>query len=612
MSIRALAIALFLAALPLAAQSAPNSAAAVLARVRAATLSRPLSSITSIRTTSAVVVVGLHGRSVEWDDVTNERTVQRITDSPAISGASGWDGKTSWSENESGIVRIDGGQSTRLQNIDQGYMAAFAYLRPAMGGASATFLGVRHDGANVYDVIELTPPGGTPLDLWIDATTNLIAKVESKIGITSQAVTYGDYHRVSGIEIPFHITAQNSNGNGFLASVASVAVNAPGLAAALRIPQSSAHDFSMAGGSSTTVPIHIINNHIYVHVMLDGKGPYTFIFDTGGAFIVTPAVAAALRERSTGSVSLSGVGANTEAAQFTRVNSIRIGSATIRNQDFVVLPIAQSFGIAEGTKIDGMFGPDIPDRFLTSIDYRARRLTLSMPGSATPHGAAVPFFFDGTTPRVPISVDGLGADAQLDTGNRGALEFFSPFLAAHPALAADATTADGVTGFGVGGPSFGKLGRVHTLRIGPFTLERVVAGFSTQSTGAFADPYTPANVGGGVWNRFTLTLDYPHQRVYLMPNTGYATPFTNDRSGLFLIDYHGGVMVLDARAGTPAASAGLRKGDMILTVNGKSASSYALPQLRALLSGPTGVVIRLRVRSGAAERDVTLTLRDYV
>jgi C-terminal processing protease CtpA/Prc len=150
------------------------------------------------------------------------------------------------------------------------------------------------------------------------------------------------------------------------------------------------------------------------------------------------------------------------------------------------------------------------------------------------------------------------------------------------------------------------------LRIGPYALGGVIGVFATQTTGATADPFTSANVGGGVWSRFTLTLDYPHQRIYLMPNASYHTPFTYDRSGLFLIDYNGAVMVLDARVGTPAAAAGLHKGDILVSVDGKPASSYTLAQVRALLSGAPGTAVLLHVRTGSAERDVTLTLRDYV
>ncbi len=614
MSIRIFAIALFAAGLPLAAPSAPahETATAVLARVRAATLARPLSSILSLRQSGAIAALGLRGRSVEWDDVTHRAFAQRVTGLGMFGGASGWNGTQAWVQDPSGIVRIDGGQSTRLQDIDQAYMDTLAFLRPGADGASVTFAGVRHEGRSAYDIVEVTPPGGSPMDLWVDTRTNLIAKMSGTIGLLSSTTTLSDYRRIEGVEVPFHAVTHASNGNDSALNIAAVEVNVSNVAAKTRIPRSSAHDFAIAGGTATTLPIQILNNHIYLHVMLDGKGPYTFIFDTGGAYIVTPEVAAVLNARSAGGVKISGVGAETESAQFTHVDDLRIGNATIRNQDFLVLPIARSFGVAEGIKIDGMIGYDVPARFLTTVNYAARTLTLAMPGTAAPAGTAVPFFFDQTIPRVPIVVDGIAASAELDTGNRSAFDLFSPFLTAHPKLAAFATTAIGVNGFGVGGPALGKLGRIPTLQIGTLTFDRVVTGFSTQQTGALADPFTAANVGGGLWNRFTLTLDYPHQRIYLEPNARFGTPFSYDRSGLFLIDVNGGVTVLDARAGTPASSVGLRKGDVIVSVDGKAASSYTLAQLRALLSGAPGTHVRLHVRSGATERDVTLTLEDYV
>lgn len=33
--------------------------------------------------------------------------------------------------------------------------------------------------------------------------------------------------------------------------------------------------------------MEVINNHLYVHLSLNGKGPYTFILDTGDS-IITP------------------------------------------------------------------------------------------------------------------------------------------------------------------------------------------------------------------------------------------------------------------------------------------------------------------------------------
>jgi len=36
------------------------------------------------------------------------------------------------------------------------------------------------------------------------------------------------------------------------------------------------------GAASVTVPFRLLNNHIYAQVSVNGKGPYTFIVDTGG------------------------------------------------------------------------------------------------------------------------------------------------------------------------------------------------------------------------------------------------------------------------------------------------------------------------------------------
>lgn len=588
-----------------------ESAAAVLARVRAATLSRPLSTIRSIHTIASFEAAGLQGNADGWVDVVRHREAQRTNGAGPLTGAQGWTGTVAWDEDASGIVRIDGGQAARIQAVDSIYVDSYEYLEPDAGGAALTYAGERHENGRDYDVIDVTPVGGSTLEFWIARGTNLPEKLNTTVGLISSNTTYGHYHWVDGINVPFTSATTTSTGNNESSSIDRLSLNEAGVSAHVQVPQSSAHDFSISGGTSTTVPIDVLNNHLYLHVMLDGQGPFTFVFDTGGAFILTPETAAALKAHASGGAQIGGVGAKTESAQFAHVDRVQIGNATILSQDFLVLPIATGFGAIEGVKIDGMVGYELPDRFLTTIAYANSTLTLTMPGTATPAGTAIPFFFDGTIPRVPISVDGVAADAELDTGNRGALDLFSPFLAAHPQLADKATTADGIAGYGVGGASYAKLGRTD-VAIGPYTLSGVVTSFTTQTTGAFADPLGQSNVGGDFWKRFSLTLDYPQQRIYLAPNANYGAPFTYDRSGLFLAAFNGSVVVLAVRAGTPAATAGLAKGDAILSIDGKPASSYTLPQLRALLAEAPGTALHMHIRSGTVERDVTLTLENYV
>ncbi|MGA9946300.1 MAG: aspartyl protease family protein [Candidatus Cybelea sp.] len=596
------------------ATAASPSARTLLNALRKAMLERPVASLASLHTVGTVEILGIRGRAQEWDDVRGVRFTTAQNAGP-LSGASGWDTKVAWNQDYAGLVTVDGGMAGRLQAIDQAYLGNLRYLRADAGGATVIYAGPRSDGGITYDVLAVTPPNGSELDLWLDPRTHLIARVTSAIGIVSTTTTFSSYRRVDGLTYPFENTTQTSTGNSFAERVSSLELNSD-VAERMRVPGQNVHDFSITGAPSTTVPLEIVNNHVYLSVTLDGRGPYTFVLDSGGDYIVTPDVARALQAKTTGGLQLQGVGSATEGAAFAHIASIAIGNAVIRNQYSLVLPIATGFGVAEGLKIDGMVGYQLLARFLTTIDYADSKLTLAMPGvgpAAISGAAPVGFYIAGTVPRIPIVVNGITTSAEVDTGNRAGLELSSPFLAAHPAIAALAKTPPGVVGFGVGGPAYAKLGRVPALQIGPYTIANSIASLTYQSTGAFADPFTPANVGGAIWRRFDVTFDYTHSQLLLAKNANFDTPFGYDRSGLFLIDANGAYTVLSVFPGTPAAAAGLAKGDVIVTVNGAPAASTSLAGLRTLLAGPSGSVVHLHIRGPAGhDRDATLTLNDYV
>jgi membrane-associated protease RseP (regulator of RpoE activity) len=348
--------------------------------------------------------------------------------------------------------------------------------------------------------------------------------------------------------------------------------------------------------------------------MVNERGPYTFIVDTGGDYIVTPQLASSLAAKTSGGMQLSGVGSATEGASFARIDSISVGAATVRNQYALVLPIDTGFGMAEGMHIDGMIGYQFLARFLTTIDYAESRVTLALPSTPTPAGAAaIAFYIDGSIPRIPITIDNVSTTAEVDTGSRGGLTLSAPFVAAHPAVAALAKTQPTVEGFGVGGASFARLGRVPSIGIGPFTVSNTVAAFGIQTKGAMADPFNPANVGGAILRRFSVTLDYRGSRMLLVKSAAFDAPAIYDRSGLFVIDQNGAYTILSAVQGSAAGNAGLAKGDVILSINGTPTAKWSLSAMRTLLSGPTGTVVHLRIRGPRGnERDVTLSLSDYV
>ena len=120
--------------------------------------------------------LGISGRAQEWDDLRGVRFTVDQNAGP-LSGASGWDGKVAWSQDYAGLVTIDGGASGRIQAIDQAYLDNLRYLRPDAGGAVVVYAGQRSADGNQYDVLAVTPPNGSELQLWIDPRTHLISRV---------------------------------------------------------------------------------------------------------------------------------------------------------------------------------------------------------------------------------------------------------------------------------------------------------------------------------------------------------------------------------------------------------------------------------------------------
>ena len=123
-------------------------------------------------------------------------------------------------------------------------------------------------------------------------------------------------------------------------------------------------------------------------------------------------------------------------------------------------------------------------------------------------------------------------------------------------------------------------------------------------------PFFGANVGGGVWKRFTMTLDYHGRTMTLTPNGDFSVRDEWDRSGLYLIN-KGGITVIDVRPGTPAATAGLKKGDVIVSLSGSSNPS--LLEVRGAFRAAPGTVVHLVIKSkDGGTHNVDLTLADYV
>jgi hypothetical protein len=592
--------------------AAPDRVDQLLSASRAALGGSALDPVRDFALESTVNFGGLKGTGRTWIEIGGPRFAESV-DAGAISGFDGYDGRDVWETDAAGVVWADGSVQGRTTAISQSFFGNMLLWRPGRGGASVTDGGTKTEGGRSYDLLEVAVPGAAvPSELWLDAGTHLPARIITTIAGVPNTTTLADYRAIDGIMFP-GTSSNSNNGNDGTSTLVSATLDPQG-AAHLAKPQEHLTDYSIAGGAGeTSVPIEIIDNHVYLNVMLNGKGPYRFIFDTGGLNVIDPAVAKEIGEQKSGSLQGSGVGEATEAFGFTKVKSLQFGAATMTGQPFAVIPVRGAIAATSGEPIDGLIGFEVLARFVTTFDYANKQLIFRLPAAAhiSPQAHAIPFVFGDRTPQVACEIDGIPGVCAVDTGARDSITLLSPFVAAHPNLAAAGTSETGVDGFGLGGPAFGKLTRLTSLQLGDLKIAGLVADLSSQTKGAFANPYESANVGGGVWRRFSVTFDYPHQMMYLEPNASFAGRDSYERAGLFLMTKAGAVTVLDARPGTPAAAAGIAKGDVIASIDGKPAGD--LRTVRELLLGPAGTVLHLGLTAAdGTHRDVTLTLRDYI
>ena len=566
-------------------------------------------------TTASLTTSGLTGTVQVWEDLLDGRFADAYSLGPA-SGADGFDGTVVWSQDSAKQVRREEGGEARLAAMNDAYRRVMGYWYPDRWPATIGYSGMKQEGARSFHVLRITPAQGRPYDLWVDAATQLFDRTVEKSSIETRTTYFSDYRTVSGVRVPFHIRSTNGDEKyDQIVDVEAVDFDRPIEEARYAVPAPPPPDFELAAGkTATTVPFELINNHIYIDATLNGQGPFHLLCDTGGANIITPEVAAKLGLELAGALQGRGVGEKSEDISLTKIGTLQIGDATLSDQLFAVFPLA-SLAKVEGTPCDGLVGYEVFKRFVVRVDYEHSKLTLTLPSAFAydGDGVAVPFVFNGHIPQVDGAIDGIPGKMDIDTGSRASLDLLAPFVATHDLEAHYAPKFEATTGYGVGGPARSLVTRAGVLELGGVAVKNVVTELTTQTQGAFTDPYVAGNVGGGVLKRFNIVFDYDRQQIIFERNANDAKPDTYDRSGMWINLSDGGFEVMDVVPGGPAAEAGMKVGDEITAIDGTPTTAMSLPATRVLLKTEApGTKLRLSVRSGEETHEATLVLRDLV
>jgi PDZ domain/Aspartyl protease len=602
---------------PSGAAAISPEAAAILARAKEATGGAAWDAKTTLQQTVKIHTAGLDGTAGSLVDLRNGKFVDHFALGP-MKGMQGFDGTTTWSQDASGQPRVEAADDARLGAVDEGYRRALAYWYPERWPARIESLGRRQDQERAFDVLRISPRDGRPFELWVDAATSLTDRIVEVGGTQTTTIHLSDYRLVDGVKLPY--TQRSGTGESkydVLTTVEQTTFNQPLPPSVFALPAPPPPDFAMpAGATSVLVPFQLLNNHIYVDVKLNGKGPFRMLCDTGGLAIVFPKLAATLGLQPVGALQGGGVGEGAEDVALVKMDSLEVGGVVLHDPLFAVLPLAD-FDRVEGVEQNGLIGYEIFRRFVVKVDYERSTLTLTLPSAFAYHGdgVVVPFTFNEHIPQVQGSIDGIPGTFDIDTGSRSTLDLMGPFVDQHGLHARYAPKMAGVSGWGAGGAARSEFARAQVLRLGGVEFDRPVVELSLQKKGAFADQYVAGNVGAGLLRLYNVTFDYSRQQIIFERNAHTGQPAAFDRLGAWLnLAASGGALdVVDVYAGSPAADAGLRQGDRVVAVDGTPAGDLRLPALRERLRTDTpGTRVRLTVERGGQRTEVIAVLRDLV
>lgn len=371
------------------------------------------------------------------------------------------------------------------------------------------------------------------------------------------------------------------------------------------------------------IPFQLHSNLILVPVRLNDSDTLHFILDTGVSttILTDPHVPAARRLKSVRRVQISGAGEGASLAASVALGAtLRMGDMTGYNQTIVVLD-HDALALSEyvGVPVHGIFGYDIFNHFVVTIDFVTREIVLQKPGSyryTRRKGEKYPITIEDTKPyfdAVTVVADNRTVPVRLliDTGAGHAL---SLDVHARSEIRQPAKVVRSQLGRGLSGVINGNLGRVEKVKIGTVELSNILACFpDSMAYGAkfVRRENRQGNIGCELLRRFRVTFNYPEKYMVLKPiRRQLREAFEHNMSGMEIIARGQDLRqfaierVLD---GSPAALAGLEDGDELVSINNQLCRNMTMSDIYKILQRGDGREIVI-----AAKRNGQMFITSFV
>lgn len=377
------------------------------------------------------------------------------------------------------------------------------------------------------------------------------------------------------------------------------------------IEQQSSVKFAL-GGNAAEVPATFVGNLIFLPVRVNDGAPSLFELDS-------TAVTSAIDPGRASELQLEGGGADAgnETSRSAALHGVTLDLPSVAiSLAFLPVVTRNDIAAAVGQEYQGTVGNDAISRVVLVVNYQRETLQIYEPGSyhAQPDSVALPLGLAGTVPTIHARFSmprgkSIEGDFALDTALDASVIFSNAFAERHRVFAAHVKTVTTINPEASTSLSV-ALARLKTFEIGKDVMENLIGEFPQRGWNPPGDPRLAGIIGGGILRRFTVVLDVPHRQAYFEPNAHFNDYDQEDKSGLALVASGPALKtfeVIGVQAGSPAATAGIQKGDIIAGVDGEPAADMTLNAVRELLRD-VGYKRKLSMERNEKPYDVTLDL----
>ncbi|WP_160131155.1 aspartyl protease family protein [Kordia antarctica] len=350
-------------------------------------------------------------------------------------------------------------------------------------------------------------------------------------------------------------------------------------------------------------------------------------------------------------IQLRGLGSgNTITAVKARSNSFKIKNIQKLNLElYIILDKNINMSTRLGVPVHGIIGYDVFKDFIVEINYNTEKIKFYKPESYEYRSCKkctdLPLTFRNNKPYIDVNVTiednevpNIPVKLLIDSGGSDALWLFKD---TEKRINVPEKSFPDFLGRGLSGSIYGTRARVKNFSIGNFSFENAKVAFPDSTAITYVKNFKERNgsLGGEILKRFRVIFDYGNKRIRLKKSKYFSEPFRYNMSGIEL--QHNGMRVIkeekkrsgdiqtnygrnsstigevsvvyehynkfslvkafeiaEIRKNSPAANAGLKEGDIIVSINGRDVHTYSLSKVSGLLQGKKNKKMRIKVIRG--------------